>query len=118
MDNDKSRLRLVVLAVTSLALGLGLYACGAAPNYYNRSITKQEKCCNSVAEPNARSACLAEIKHADSPAVATSRTNEETYACVDRYFVCDPQSGHETKESAQAQLDCINGLEGSQPAAQ
>ncbi len=111
----RTRLRLGLAAATSLTLGLTLYACGAAPNYYKRSISKQEACCNHSSDP---SGCMAEIKHADSDAVAESRTNQETYSCVDRYFKCDPQTGHETKDSAQAQLDCINGLEGTQQQPQ
>lgn len=109
--------RLQWLGIAAASLGIGLFvACGAAPNYYKRSIAKQETCCNRLADPGARTACGGDIKRADSDAVAASSTNQETFACVDRYFVCDPATGHETQESAQAQLDCLNELEStSQP---
>jgi hypothetical protein len=98
--------------VLALAVGVG-FACGAAaPNYYKRSITKQESCCAKLADPGARQQCETDIRRADSEAVAQSQTNQETYRCVDRYFVCDTSTGKETRESAQAQLDCLNDLEG------
>lgn len=111
MSLASPRLRLFFL-LCAIGSGAAL-ACGAAPNYYKRSITKQETCCANVQNPDAKNACLAEIKRADSDAVAESPTNQETFSCVDRYFECDPATGTATRESAQAQLDCLNDLESS-----
>ena len=95
---------------------LGLAGACASPNYYRRAVSKEETCCDKLADPAARDACKAKIRRVDTPAAETASTNQETFQCVDRNFTCDPSTGGPTKESAQAQFDCINQLESTQPA--
>jgi hypothetical protein len=105
--------RLWTRSVTGTLLGAGfLAACASStPNYYRRSLSGQEKCCGRLGDPGARDACLAEIPRVDSTAAETSPTNQETFHCVEEHFVCDKGTGRATRESAQAQLDCLNQLE-------
>ena len=43
--------------------------------------------------------------------MAGSPVNQSTFACVVDHFTCDPTTGHATKDSAQAQLECIQDLQ-------
>ena len=93
---------------------LSLVGCGGAPkNHYRRSLTRQEACCNQLQDPDARAACLGEIPRVDEPGAETSPTNQETFACVERHFACDPATGRATQASVQEQYDCLQGLDSS-----
>jgi hypothetical protein len=98
---------------TLCLLMLGLAACGgraSGEKTYQKAVSKQESCCNGLADPAARQSCLETIVRVDDPAVQSSDANRATYACVERHFTCDPATGTATKASAQAQLDCINDI--------
>lgn len=99
-------------AVVSTTAGL-LAACAATPNYYRKSLSAQERCCQRLGDASASDACVAEIPRVDTRDAETTTTNQETFHCVDAHFVCDPTSGRATQASAQAQLDCLNELESS-----
>ena len=88
----------------------GLACGGAATNYYQTAVVKQEDCCGRLVDPAAVTACREGIPRADNPAAETSPVNQDTFQCVDRYFTCDPATGRATQPSAQAQLDCITDL--------
>ncbi|NMC72559.1 MAG: hypothetical protein GYA57_21220 [Myxococcales bacterium] len=92
-------------------LGLAALDCGgAATNYYTSAVTRQEECCDRLADAAARESCRAQIRRVDSEAAANTDVNQQTFRCVDRYFECDPATGRATRDSAQAQLDCLNDL--------
>ena len=59
----------------------------------------------------ARDSCLRDVVRIDDRAATQTATNQLTYACVVEHFVCDPRTGHETRESAQAQHDCTDDLD-------
>jgi hypothetical protein len=103
-------------ALLCATLAGALLACGGGQrtNHYRGSVTKAESCCEGLADPSARDACLADIPRVDSAAAETAPTNQETFRCVNRYFICDSSTGRATRESAQAQLDCLNSLESTQ----
>ena len=69
----------------------------------------QEKCCEHLSG-GARDNCLGNIVRVPDESVAHSQQNQQTYACVQEHFVCDPTTGMPTQESAQEQLDCIQDL--------
>jgi hypothetical protein len=102
-----------------LAIALGatlLGACGGGNKSAKRGDTYlaatdvQEKCCENLAG-GARDSCLKDIVRVPDESVARSPQNQETYACVQEHFVCDPTTGMPTQASAQEQLDCIQDLE-------
>jgi hypothetical protein len=102
-------------AVLALLGALAGPACGgAATNYYQTAVTKQEDCCGRLVDPAAVTACREGIPRVDNPAAETSSVNQDTFRCVNEYFTCDPSTGRATQPSAQAQLDCITDL-GSSP---
>ncbi|HEY4058661.1 MAG TPA: hypothetical protein VGM39_18740 [Kofleriaceae bacterium] len=97
---------MAVLAALSLA------ACShdtAKKDTYAKGTEVQEDCCEHLTG-NARAQCLSGIIRVGEPDVATSSVNQEQYACVAEHFTCDPAAGHATKESAQAQMDCLQAL--------
>ncbi len=98
---------------TGLALALALaVACGGGTkrgDTYAAATSAQDACCEHLAGPG-RDACLAEIVRAPDDAVAHSKANQDTYACVQEHFACDPATGKASQPSAQAQLDCIQDL--------
>lgn len=109
------RERLATLGRTTLALlVLTAAACGGGggkrPNTYARGTQVQEQCCENLNGP-ARDQCLQKIVRVSDPEVAATPTNQQQYACVAEHFVCDPQTGHATQASAQAQMDCIQDLQ-------
>lgn len=108
--NPANTVRATALVAVAV-LGLGALACGgAAANYYTSAIEKQESCCDRLADAAEREACRAQIRRVDNEAAANTDVNQETFRCVDRYFDCDPATGRATRDSAQAQLDCLNDL--------
>lgn len=102
-----SRLTTVACA-TLFAL---LAACGgrAHQDTYQHATAVEQQCCEHLAGA-ARDQCLGSLVRVDDPAVATSSTNQQTFACVSDHFVCDASTGRATHDSAQAQLDCIADL--------
>jgi len=105
-----------VALVLCIATGLGCATTGT--NYYRAAASKQEACCNSLADAAARNACLKEIPRISSTAAETSTINSETFQCVERHFECNAATGRATKDSAQSQLDCIQDLESSRQMPQ
>ncbi|HVK73021.1 MAG TPA: hypothetical protein VM734_06855 [Kofleriaceae bacterium] len=94
-----------------IALAATLAACGGGGkrgDTYVAATSAQEACCEHLTA--GRDQCLAEIVRAPDEAVARSEANQDTYACVQEHFVCDPATGKASRESAQAQLDCIQDL--------
>ena len=89
-----------------LALGCGG---GHHGDTYARGVKVQEQCCEHL-QSGARDDCLRKIIRVEDPEVAKSSTNQQTYACVVEHFTCDPETGHATPASAQAQLDCNQDL--------
>lgn len=94
------------------ALSLILAACGgnSQPSNYSRGVQVQEQCCEHLGG-GARDTCLQQVVRVDDPTAQKTATNEQTYACVVDHFTCDPATGHETTESAQAQHDCTDELQ-------
>jgi hypothetical protein len=94
------------------ALAVTALGCGAAAttNYYATAITQQERCCDGLADAAAREECRTQIRRVDSETAANTDVNQQTYECVDRHFQCDSATGRATRESAQAQFDCLNDL--------
>jgi hypothetical protein len=111
----RDRERRITPATTTLCtvlLGL-LVACGGGSHggdTYARGTQVQESCCEHLAGPG-RDACLQQIVRIDDRTVAGSQVNQSTFACVVDHFTCDAASGHATKDSAQAQLECIQDLQ-------
>ena len=99
----------------STIIAAGAFAACATTdvNHYKPALASQEQCCNRLADPNAKQACLADIPRTQDE---TSNINQETFQCVEKHFACDPASGRATRESAQQQLDCLNDLESTQQA--
>jgi hypothetical protein len=103
------------LVVAGIALLAG--ACGGGGGKQARSggdtyvaaTSAQEQCCEHLAG-GARDSCLAGIVRVPDDSVARSQQNQQTYACVQEHFVCDPSTGMPTQDSAQSQLDCIQDL--------
>jgi len=101
------------LVIAGIALLTG--ACGGGSktkraDTYVAATSAQEQCCEHLAG-GARDNCLAGIVRVPDDAVARSQENQQTYACVQEHFVCDPGTGMPTQESAQSQLDCIQDLQ-------
>jgi hypothetical protein len=96
-----------------IILGAALAACGGGdskrPDMYARASHAQSECCENLTGP-ARDECLRSLVTVNDPMVASTDTNQDTYACVSEHFVCDPATGHATVASAQSQLDCIQDL--------
>ena len=87
-------------------------ACGGGGHgdTYAKGTQVQESCCEHLSGPG-RDTCLKQIVRIDDKTVAGSPVNQSTFACVVDHFTCDTASGHATKESAQAQLECIQDLQ-------
>ena len=95
------------------ALALLLAACGGGADHrdsYAHATQAEQSCCEHLAG-GARDQCLASLIKVDDPAVRATSINEQTFACVEDHFACDASTGRATKESAQAQLDCIADLQ-------
>jgi hypothetical protein len=107
-------LRFPWIARTALALALATTACATTnANHYRPALATAERCCEGLSDASARSACLADVPRTEDEA---SPINQETFQCIERHFRCDPATGRATRESAQAQLDCLNDLESTQQA--
>ena len=108
----KTTIRRWWLAATIATL---LAACGGGgggkkPDTYAKANDVQGDCCQHLTG-GARDGCLAGIVRIDDAAVAQTDTNQATYACVVEHFQCNPETGHPTQASAQAQLECIQDLQ-------
>ena len=99
--------------VTRLYLGALLAlaaACGGSGKRADRHAAAtdlQERCCEQAPD---RDDCLRGIVRAPDDDVARAPANQQTFACVQEHFACDPATGRATADSAQAQLDCIQEL--------
>lgn len=106
----RSRLRHGWLLGLAAALaGAGCGGGGGRGNAYAKATSAQEACCEHL-QGTDRDQCLQQIVRVDDPAVAGTDVNQSTYRCVEEHFVCDPTTGHASRESAQAQYDCIAEL--------
>ena len=83
---------------------------GGGGDTYARGTQVQESCCEYV-KGAGRDACLKQIVRIEDRTVAGSSVNQSTFACVVDHFACDAGTGHATKDSAQAQLECIQDLQ-------
>jgi hypothetical protein len=106
--------RHTTLRFAALALAVLAAACGGGGgkkrgDTYAAATSAQEGCCEQLTA-GPREDCLREIVRVPDEAVAHSDANQDTYACVQEHFACDPGTGHATQASAQAQLDCIQDL--------
>jgi hypothetical protein len=89
-----------------------LAACGGGghkQDTYARGTDVQQACCEHL-QGDSRSSCLQQIVRVEDFA-QKSAANQSTYGCVVDHFACDPATGHATKDSAQAQIDCIQDLQ-------
>jgi hypothetical protein len=109
--------RHATLGLVFVAISLVAGACGGGGggkarggNTYVAATSAQEACCEHLGAGGPRDNCLSNIVRVPDDAVARSRENQATYACVQEHFVCDPATGMPTQESAQSQLDCIQDL--------
>ncbi|HUJ62186.1 MAG TPA: hypothetical protein VLX92_26950 [Kofleriaceae bacterium] len=93
------------------ALALALAACGGGRHgdTYAKATDMQQQCCEHLASEQ-RDQCLKQIVRVGDPEVARTATNQTQYACVQDHFVCDPATGRATRDSAQAQMDCLQDL--------
>lgn len=96
--------RLCLAAALTLAAACGG---GHKVDRYAAATNLQEACCEKAPD---RDACLRAIVRAPDADVAHAPANQQTFACVQENFVCDPATGRATAASAQAQLDCIQDL--------
>lgn len=96
-----------------LALALAVAACGGGgtrkSDTYAKASDAQGDCCQHL-QGGARDQCLAGIVRVDDAEIARNDANQATYACVVQHFQCNPETGHPTQQSAQAQLECIQDL--------
>ena len=96
------------------AFALLFAACGGADpartDSYAHAVQAEQACCEHLAG-GARDQCLSSLVKVDDPAVRATPTNEQTFACVEDHFTCDASTGRATRDSAQAQLDCISDLQ-------
>lgn len=96
-----------------LALALAAAACGGGgskkTDTYAKASDAQGDCCQHL-QGGARDQCLAGIIRVDDAEIARNDANQATYACVVQHFQCNPETGHPTQQSAQAQLECIQDL--------
>jgi hypothetical protein len=97
-----------LLLVLAAACGRG--GGGGQGDTYARGTQVQESCCEKVTN-GGRDACLKQIVRIADRTVAGSSVNQSTFACVVDHFACDFSTGHATKDSAQAQLECIQDLQ-------
>ncbi len=97
-------------ALTTLVVGLSACSTGTHNDTYARGTQIQEQC-SEHPDGAARASCLRDVVRIDDRAATQTATNQLTYACVVGHFVCDPRTGHETRESAQAQHDCTDDLD-------
>lgn len=109
-----STIRHTTLGRLGVAFALLLAACGGdggkrRGDTYAAATSAQEQCCEHLV-PGPREDCLRDIVRVQDEAVARSASNQDTYACVQEHFACDPGTGRATQPSAQAQLDCIQDL--------
>src|SRR5262249_9802206 len=90
-----------------------LAACGGGSGHkqdtYARATDAQQTCCEHL-QGDPRASCLQQIVRVEDFAQKSS-VNQSTYGCVVDHFTCDPATGHATKDSAQAQIDCIQDLQ-------
>lgn len=108
---DRASRWLVASVVISLMAACGGGGSkGAKRDTYARATDVQGQCCQHL-KGGDRDQCLAGIVRIDDPGVVASPANQQTYACVVDHFQCDPQTGHPTQQSAQAQLECIQDLQ-------
>jgi hypothetical protein len=110
-ERGATKARAGVVTALRWWFALTLAACGGGHHgdTYARATDVQQQCCEHLAG-DVRSTCLRDIVRVDDASVARSDANQSTYACVTEHFACDPATGHATKASAQAQLDCIQDL--------
>lgn len=106
---NSERLSTVVLAAVVL---VPLFACGgnAKKDSYRKAVGEQERCCQGLQDDRARAECNQAIVRVSDPAAESSDVNDATFRCVERNFVCDPQTGRATKEASQKAYDCITDL--------
>ena len=97
------------IALTATALVLAACGGGRSDDTYARGTQVQEACCENL-QGQDRDRCLGEVIRVGDPPAAHTATNQQTFACVVEHFVCDPQTGRETRASAQAQHDCTDDL--------
>lgn len=94
-------------------IALVLAACGGGggghTDSYAQATSKQQACCENLTGAD-RDQCMSSLVTVDDPAIASTDANQASYRCVEDHFVCDPQTGHASPESAQAQYDCIAEL--------
>lgn len=104
------RSRTAALAALVVAL-VAAAACGGGrhTDTYAKATDSEQQCCEQLSGAG-RDACLQQIVRVSDPEVAHSDANQRQFGCVQQYFTCDPETGHATKTSAQAQLDCIQDL--------
>jgi hypothetical protein len=98
------------IALLAGACGGGGGAATKRGDTYVAATSAQEQCCEHLGAGGPRENCLQSIVRVPDEAVARSAQNQETYACVQEHFVCDPSTGMPTQDSAQSQLDCIQDL--------
>ena len=106
----RERLSTVVLAAVAF---VPLFACGggsAKKDNYRKAVGAQEQCCQGLQDDRARSECNQAIVRVSDPAAETSDVNDATFQCVERNFVCDPQTGRATAAASQKAYDCITDL--------
>ncbi len=97
--------------LTCVAL-LPLLACGAGAKKgsYKKAVGKQEQCCQGLQDDKTRSDCMASIVRIGDESSEDHKLNEATFRCVERNFVCEPQTGRATQEASQKAYDCISDL--------
>lgn len=97
---------------TTVCLILLTAACGGAQrgDPYEEAVSEQEACCESLEDHDARARCMEKIVRVEDEGAAATDENRATYRCVERHFVCDPQTGSATPQAAQEALECIQDL--------
>jgi len=95
--------------IAGIAAALAAACGGHHTDSYRQATSEQTSCCEHLTGP-ARDQCLGQIVRVDDPQVATAPANRDTYGCIENHFVCDPATGHATRDSAQEQYDCIVSL--------
>lgn len=104
-----TRFAAAIGALISLVL-VGGCASGKQSDTHARATDLQGQCCENLAGPS-RDSCLREIVRVDDREAAQTSTNQATYSCVAEHFVCNPETGRPTPQSAQAQYDCMEDLQ-------
>lgn len=100
----------LALALAAVAACGGGNGGGKKSDTYARATDAQGDCCQHL-KGGDRDQCLAGIIRVDDAEIARTETNQATYACVVQHFQCNPETGHPTQQSAQAQLECIQDLQ-------